>query len=81
MSVMKNSVPQLAWAATVATASPQPNRAPRIIILPMNRFDKGQLISKYPFGVLKSPQKPTIFISISALAKRGQIKKVVQESK
>ena len=43
MSVMKNSVPVLAWAATVATASPQPNRAPRIIILPINRFVKVQV--------------------------------------
>ena len=32
--VMKYSVPVLAWAATVARASPQPNRAPRIIIFP-----------------------------------------------
>ena len=32
--VMKYSVPVLAWVATVAMASPQPNSAPRIIILP-----------------------------------------------
>ena len=39
---------------------------------------KGQLISKYPFGVIVSTKIPTkIFSRISALAfkKRGQIKK------
>ena len=42
---------------------------------------KGQLISKCPFGVFKSPKKPTIFVPgfLPQPLKRGQIKKVVYE--
>ena len=36
---------------------------------------KGQLISKYPFGVFKSPKKNKGFLPFSL--KRGQFKKVV----
>ena len=40
---------------------------------------KGQLISKSPFGVFKSPKQPTKFSPgfLSQPLKRGQIKKVV----
>ena len=43
------------------------------------QFAKGQLISKCPFGVFKSPKKPTkLFLGcLLKPLKRGQIKKVV----
>ena len=48
-----------------------------ILVIP-----KGQLILKCSFGVFKSPKKPTKFLLGFLLLplKRGQIKKVVQES-
>ena len=44
---------------------------------------KGQLISKCPFGVFKSPKKPTKFLMISALAskKRSNQKSSERETK
>ena len=50
--------------------------------LPIPQTIKGQLISKCPFGVFKSPKKPTNFSRISALAskKRSNQKSSVGES-
>ena len=40
--------------------------------------DKGQLISKYPFGAFKSPKKPTKFFPgfLPQPLKIGQIKQI-----
>ena len=37
---------------------------------------KGQLILKFPFGVIKSPKKPTNFFPEFLSLKRGQIKNI-----